>query len=36
VLCTEAGMDGLVLKPLERDELALGVGRALQSSGPTP
>jgi CheY-like chemotaxis protein len=36
VLCTEAGMDGLVLKPLERDDLALGVERALQSSGQTP
>jgi len=36
VLCTEAGMDGLVIKPLERDALVRGVARAFQSSEQTP
>ena len=31
-LCTQAGMDGLVFKPLEREALSRGVMQALQSS----
>lgn len=31
-LCTQAGMDGLIFKPLEQDQLSSGVVRAIQSS----
>lgn len=31
-LCTQAGMDGLIFKPLEQDQLSSGVVHAIQSS----
>jgi len=34
-LCTEAGMDGLIFKPMEQDKLSSGVMRAMQSSRTT-